>query len=174
MTVKEMWIFKGIVGLGIVMVLAILVLVVFGFVYQKDAVYNRHPAVVPSTEATSLAFSVSEEEYLLSVFRQKVAPVEVGPAHRAVELQLIETFVEGQKLSVEAFEGFLRPLLTAYFNQWYEEMASLVFEERHLEMDEDLRAMMLSSVSIEDKVHFMLLYEKVFLKSRGIVIEDQK
>jgi hypothetical protein len=174
MTPKEMWIFKGIVWLGILMALVIVALVIFGFVYQKDPIDNAYIGVVQPTEALVPELSVSEEEELLSAFKQKVAPVEVGPVHRAVEQSLIGAFLEGQRVSNEDFERFLRPLLTAYFDQWYKEMAALVFEERYLDLDEDVMSMMLSSVGTEDKIHFMLLYEKVFLKSRGIVIEDLK
>lgn len=174
MTPKEMWIFKGILGIGAVMILAIIGLVIFGFVIQKEAVDMPQAVRIQPTETPIPEPGALEEDVLLSAFMQKVAPVEVGPAHRAVEQQLISAFVEGQILSAETFEGFLRPLLTAYFNQWVEAMAISVFTERQLEIDEDLVSMMLSSVDTEDKVHFMLLYEKVFLKSRGIVIEDQK
>ena len=172
MTDKEMLIFKGIVGLGVLMIFAIVGLIVFGFVGQSTTVSNASQVAVQPTEVVIPKISSLEEEALLLAFRQKIAPIEVGPAHRAVEQQLIQAFEGATRMRFETYESFLRPILTAYFRRWYEEVANEVFVEREMEVDSDLVAVMLSSADVEDKVHFMLLYEKVFLKNRGIVIED--
>jgi len=174
MTSKERILFKALIGTGLLFLMAIVILV--GFALSKDKTKEESPqkVVAVQSKASQETVSIKEAESLMEAFWKKIAPVEVGPAHRAIEGPLLVHFTGPGSYPFSDFENIARPLLETYFESWQVQMAQAVFEERQLPLDADLIEEMLLSVGMEDKVHFMLLYEKIFLKSKGILIGDEE
>ncbi len=174
MTQLEKRLFIGLLGFGGLLIVVLISVSVYAMMMSGVENTENTPKIIQPTEKPTVRLNDTARENALHAFYKKIAPIEVGPVHRAVEPFLTRNFSPGIKYSYESFENSLRPLLEAYFRQWYIDMANAVLSEMDQSHDVDLLDEMTSSAHMEDKVHFMLLYEQIFLKNGGILIETQK